>query len=628
METKTTLTNSIHIHGEPHHHMIFNSQGNQTISINTPTKPCDSKKIAENVVPWDHQSGAGPFHVVFDSFVWKNSWWVESDQCPGNWAEDPETNPWRKQRPATSAEIGLGNPTRCNGSEDCTALLCKDSKTEAMYQQVDYKPDGSGTNLSYTSARVAKSVYNIYEKSETKPKLSAYITDWCQYDGRLQNDTSPANAGRGFDLTKIDPNAYDRLIFSFMGICGDFGEKAEIVKKSVAGWNKQSNTPMKEGHIVLMDPWGDLATYTNVGLTSAEGHMDLTYDNYKQYYQQDKAAGLLGGMRELKKKNPNLHFSFSVGGWTLSGFFSDMVKSSEMRREFINSVIDFMDRFPMFDGIDIDWEYPGTAGNIGNHFDPVNDGPNYAHLISELRSVLDSRFGKNNKTITIAMSADQEKMRFSNIAGLKAAGLDFIFLMSYDFFGTGWSPSLAHHSNLNNSKLSNFSAIKAVEYLISEGIPSEMIHLGVANYGRAAAEADLSSLKYNIQGNALGSFERGAYEFFDLIKNALELEKNQAEGKNGFILITDTDADADILYNYTTKHYISLDTPRTVRNKGEYAKRIGLAGCFSWSGDQDDGLLANAAKEGMGYSLIKEVFAMNPLYNKGKEINLAANSKK
>lgn len=623
---KTQLPDSTHTHWGHHHPMIFYSQGNQTISINS--KGLNLKIIEETVVPWDHQSGAGPFYVVFDSFVWKNLWWVESYQCPKEWEDDPNNNPWRKLRAATSEEIALGNPTSCNGAADCTALLCKDPKTEAMYQQVDYKPDGSGTNLSYTSARVAKSVYNIYEKSETKPKLSAYITDWCQYDGRLQNDTSPSNAGRGFDLTKIDPYAYDRLIFSFMGICGDFGEKADVVQKSVDGWNKQVPTPMKKGHIVLMDPWGDLATYVNVGLNPEQGHMDLTYDNYLNYYQQEKAAGLLGGMRELKKKNPNLKYSFSVGGWTLSGFFSDMVKDPEMRKEFIASVIDFIKRFPMFDGIDIDWEYPGAPGNSGNHYDPVNDGPNYAHLIRELRSALDNRFGKNNKTITIAMSADPEKMRFSNIAGLKAASLDFIFLMSYDFFGTGWSPSLAHHSNLNNSKLSNFSATKAVEYLISEGIPPDMIHLGVANYGRAAAEADLSSLKYDIQGNALGSFERGAYEFFDLINNVLDLEKNQAEGKNGFTLITDTDADADILYNYTTKHYVSLDTPRTARNKGEYVKRLGLAGCFSWSGDQDDGLLANASKEGMGYSLIKEVFAMAPLYNKGEQMDLAGNNKK
>jgi chitinase len=574
------------------------------------------------VVPWDHQSGGETYHVIFDSKIWKNAWWVEASNCPGEAAEDPDHNPWRFLRNATMEEIATGNPTSCNGASDCTALLCQDSKTEATYKEVDYKGDGSGTNLSYTSTRVAKSVYNIYKKPENGPKISAYITDWCQYDARLQNDTTPANAGRGYDLTKLDPNAFDRLIFSFMGICGDFGEKAEVVQKSVDGWNKQSSSPMKKGHIVLMDPWGDLATYTNVGLTSEQGHMDLTYDNYLQYYQQAKAAGLLGGMRELKKKNPNLKYSFSVGGWTLSSFFSDMVKDLEMRKEFINSAIDFIDRFPMFDGIDIDWEYPGAAGNVGNHYDPENDGPNYALLINELRIALDMKFGENNKTITIAMSADVEKMEFSYIAGLKNAGLDSIFLMSYDFFGTSWSLSLAHHTNLENSQLSNFSATKAVNYLISQDIPPSMIHLGIANYGRAAAEADLPSLRYNIQGNALGSFENGAYEFFDLIKNAFDLEGNLAQGKNDFTLMTDTDANADILYNNNTQHFISLETPRTAKNKGLYVKSMGLAGCFSWSVDQDDGLLTNAAKEGMGYAVTQEVFPMSQLYNKGEEFNM------
>lgn len=213
----------------------------------------------DQVVPWDHQSGAGPFYVVFASQIWKNGWWVEAEHCPGKWQEDPNHNPWRSDRPATSEEIALGNPTSCDSTEDCSKLICRDPKTEATYQQVGYKADGSGTHLSYTSARVAKSVYNIYEKSETKPKLSAYITDWCQYDARLQNETDPTQAGRGFDLNKIDPNAFDRIIFSFMGICGDFGEKAPVMQKSIDGWNKQAPTAMKEGHIVLMDPWGDLS---------------------------------------------------------------------------------------------------------------------------------------------------------------------------------------------------------------------------------------------------------------------------------------------------------------------------------------------------------------------------------
>ena len=64
---------------------------------------------------------------------------------------------------------------------------------------------------------------------------------------------------------------------------------------------------------------------------------------------------------------------------------------------------------------------------------------------------------------------------------------------------------------------------------------------------------NLSSLKYNKQGKALDSFENGAYEFFDLIKNVFDLEGYGAQGKNDFNLMTDTDADADVLYNPNTK---------------------------------------------------------------------------
>ncbi len=70
------------------------------------------------------------------------------------------------------------------------------------------------------------------------------------------------------------------------------------------------------------------------------------------------------------------------------------------------------------------------------------------------------------------------------------------------------------------------------------------------------------------------------------------------------------------------KHFISLDTPRTVKLKAEYAKDKGLGGIFSWSGDQDNGLLANAAREGAGYLANEEVIDMGPLYNPGEECAL------
>jgi chitinase len=339
------------------------------------------------------------------------------------------------------------------------------------------------------------------------------------------------------------------------------------------------------------------------------------------YYNQSAAAGLLGGLRELQKKAPSLELAFSVGGWTMSGYFSEVAADKALRLIFVESVVDFFTRFPMFSSVDIDWEYPGGGGLPGNGSSD-EDGENYALLIGELRTALDA-FDKGQKKITIASSADVNKIDNSNIKGLIEAGLDNIFLMSYDFFGTGWSENLAHHTNLYPTNASPYSIDTAINYLLNTlDVSPSMIHLGYANYARSATGANITSLDYDIEGLALGSFENGAPEFFDVLFNYLDLENGTAQGKNGFELMTDTVANADYLYSSETNHFISFDTPRTVKAKGEYVITKGLAGAFSWSADQDDGLLANAAREGMGYQITQENFDMDTVYNDGKHSNL------
>ena len=57
----------------------------------------------------------------------------------------------------------------------------------------------------------------------------------------------------------------------------------------------------------------------------------------------------------------------SVGGWTFSdndtstqSVFSDISSSEINRQKFADNMLSFMKRYG-FDGVDIDWEYPGTS---------------------------------------------------------------------------------------------------------------------------------------------------------------------------------------------------------------------------------------------------------------------------
>jgi chitinase len=63
----------------------------------------------------------------------------------------------------------------------------------------------------------------------------------------------------------------------------------------------------------------------------------------------------------------------------------------------------------VFDGIDIDWEYPASPGNDGNVYRP-EDTANYTALLKEFRSQLDA-YGKQagrHYLLTAAMPASQQ----------------------------------------------------------------------------------------------------------------------------------------------------------------------------------------------------------------------------
>ncbi len=137
------------------------------------------------------------------------------------------------------------------------------------------------------------------------------------------------------------------------------------------------------------------------------------------------------------------------------------------------------------------------------------------------------------------------------------------------------------------------------------------VYIGYAGYTRNAlnveieSESPLKGLMTPPSGDAKGTFESLSSEYNDVLYNYFdpenEFDSENEYGKNGYHLYTDAVANADYLYSEDTNVFISLDTPRSVYAKGKYAALEGLGGIFTWTIDQDAGLLVNAAREGAGY---------------------------
>lgn len=78
----------------------------------------------------------------------------------------------------------------------------------------------------------------------------------------------------------------------------------------------------------------------------------------------------LQAFRERAKNHSNTTMLLSIGGWSYSDQFSNAALTEERRQRFAKTAVALMRKYD-FDGIDIDWEYPGGGGKQGNVAGPT-----------------------------------------------------------------------------------------------------------------------------------------------------------------------------------------------------------------------------------------------------------------
>jgi chitinase len=318
-----------------------------------------------------------------------------------------------------------------------------------------------------------------------------------------------------------------------------------------------------------------------------------------------KLAGNWGQLKKLKAKYPNLKVIISLGGWTWSDGFYSAIRP-ENRSGFVDSCIDAYIRgnLPVvdgrggpgaaagvFDGIDLDFEYPGVCGNTANCGASSADRANFAATVALFRQRLNAI--NPNLLLTAAVAAGSDKIPQYDVASL-AGNFNWINIMTYDFFGA-WAATgpTAPHSPLTQftgqsslpAPQPNYTTDYAVQAWANGGTPKNKLLIGIGFYGRGwNGSFSGSGINQPATGAGAGTYEAGIEDYKVLISKC----------PSNFI-------GAGTAWCSGGSQWWSYDTPTAIGTKMSYVKNQGLAGAFFWSadGDTSSGTLARAMRDNL-----------------------------
>ncbi|HAT30521.1 MAG TPA: chitinase [Janthinobacterium sp.] len=316
-------------------------------------------------------------------------------------------------------------------------------------------------------------------------------------------------------------------------------------------------------------------------------------------------SGNFAQLKKLKALHPKLKVIISLGGWTWSKNFSAATATDALRKQMVSSCINLYVKgnLPLqegrggvgaakgvFDGIDIDWEYPVAGGQPYNGYNAA-DKHNYTLLMAEFRRQLDAQGASDNKRylLTAAIGAGKDKIDNTEPA-LYSQYLDWINVMTYDFHGA-WETTTSFNANLyadpadiSTGVVREYVGDKAIQYLIAAGVPRAKLMFGIPFYGRGwtgvAAGPSGNGLYQSGSGGAPGTYETGIEDYKILVSKA---------GTRYYHPVTKQ----LFLFTGAGGQWWSYDDPTVIGTKVQYIKDQGLRGAFSWELDGDaNGVLA------------------------------------
>ncbi|MFT5755823.1 MAG: chitinase [Alteromonadaceae bacterium] len=484
-------------------------------------------------------------------------------------------------------------PYKSAGRHDLTIALCDADGCERSDSKAIVIADTDGGHLQPLTMDVNPNNKTYQHQQDTV--VGAYFVEWGIY-------------GRDFDVSNIPAQNLTHLLYGFIPICGaneslkdiENGNSWRALQKACGG--------AADYEVVVHDPWAAFQKALP-GINST-----------------DPIRGTYAQLMALKQRYPDLKILPSVGGWTLSDPFYGFINKAN-RDTFVASMKKFLQTWKFYDGVDIDWEFPGGSGANPDLGDPIKDGPAYIALMAELRTMLDDLEADTGREyqLTSAIGVGYDKIEDVDY-GQAIQYMDYIFAMSYDFFG-GWNNVTGHQTGIycgehlttgecdgtglddagEPRKGPAYTTDNGIRKLLAQGVPASQLVVGTAMYGRGWEGVK----EANTQGgnpmttkgtgkltgtSANGVWEAGIQDYKGLRKAMIDSSGN---GINGFETFYDEQAEAAYVWNKSSGKLVTYDSPRSVNAKGQYVRSLGLAGLFAWEIDADNGDVLNAMHDGL-----------------------------
>ncbi|KAF9255037.1 glycoside hydrolase family 18 protein [Marasmius fiardii PR-910] len=326
----------------------------------------------------------------------------------------------------------------------------------------------------------------------------------------------------------------------------------------------------------------------------------------------------------------------SVGGWGGSAGFSS-ASNSQNRATFVQSLVGAVQQYGL-DGIDIDWEYPNSTG-AGNPHSP-DDAANLLKVFTALRSALG-----NDKIISSAVPhlpwIGSNGQPLTDISAY-ADQMTYINIMNYDVWGASSNPgpNAPLNNGCGNSSQPQASAEAAFNQWTAAGAPASKLLLGLPLYGyvsqssntvlRGFAPTEKETIKANpacvhahprkkttptptvttaegeVQTEAdtnLTGWYGQQIPFKTLVSSGALVKGDDGNYRQGggFTMGWDDCSDTPYLFKQSQQTVVTYDDTWSLSDKAVFAKNQGMAGCFTWSIDQDDGYtLQNVIRASLG----------------------------